>query len=134
MINLKLEGFLENLVNTLKDDEFFLDIRIINAFPRINAPVRLSRETVAVGFSEIKLDSVSVDEDNCAGDVCVFVDIFIPLKYETERLNEIFTRICRCFFEFNILSISADKTVVDGGTASYVMKTKFNFNCGIEVV
>lgn len=130
---MRLEAFMDELICIIQSDNDFSDIRIMKAYPCTPAPSRLEKETIAVGFEEITLSSASVDEGRRAGNVCVYIDIFVPLRVDNSRLSEIFTMICRCLSDCNVLSISADKAAVDVNTASYVMKTKFTFNGEIEV-
>ena len=131
---MKIENTIDKLIEVISADDYFNDIKIIKAYPCSIAPTRIVTETVALGFDEIRLSSASVDESGRAGDLSVFVDIFIPIKTDNSRASEIFARICKCFYAYNILSVSAQRIAVDVNTASYVLKTVFTFNDEIEVI
>ena len=109
-------------------------MKIIKAYPCTAAPARLSKETIALGFEKVDFSSVSVDDNSRAGSISVFADIFVPLKTDNGRACDIFSRLCRCFGRYNVISVSAQRITVDMNTASYVMKTAFTFNDEIEVV
>ncbi len=131
---MKIENIIDRLIEVISADDYFSDIKIIKAYPCTIAPSRIATETVALGFDEIRLSSASVDNSNRAGDISVFVDIFIPIKMENSRACDIFSRICRCFYVYNILSVSAQRMAVDINTSAYVLKTVFTFNDEIEVI
>lgn len=131
---MKIENIIDRLIEVISADDYFSDIKIIKAYPCTIAPSRIATETVALGFDEIRLSSASVDDSNRAGDISVFVDIFIPIKMENSRACDIFSRICRCFYVYNILSVSAQRMEVDINTSAYVLKTVFTFNDEIEVI
>lgn len=131
---MKIENIIDRLIAVISADDYFSDIKIIKAYPCTIAPSRIATETVALGFDEIRLSSASVDDSNRAGDISVFVDIFIPIKMENSKACDIFSRICRCFYVYNILSVSAQRMAVDINTSAYVLKTVFTFNDEIEVI
>lgn len=86
---------------------------------------------------ELKRADNGIDVDffiSNAGSISVFADIFVPLKTDNGRACDIFSRLCRCFGRYNVISVSAQRITVDMNTASYVMKTAFTFNDEIEVV
>lgn len=131
---MRIENMIDGLIHLIKQDDYFSDIKVMKAYPCTSAPSRIGCDTVALGIERINLSSVSVDESSRAGDLCVFADIFIPLKTDNSKACDIFIRLCRCFSIYNILSVSAQRIAVDVNTASYVMKTAFTFNDEIEVV
>ncbi len=131
---MKIENIIDRLIEVISADDYFEDIKIIKAYPCTIAPSRIAAETVALGFDEIRLSSSSVDDSIREGDISVFVDIFIPIKTENSRACDIFSRICRCLYIYNILSVSAQRITVDVNTSAYVLKTVFTFNDEIEVV
>lgn len=131
---MQIESFIDEFIGLIKNDDYFSDIKIIKAYPCTAAPVRLSKETIALGFEKVDFSSVSVDDNSRAGSICVFADIFVPLKTDNGRVRDIFSRLCRCFGRYNVISVSAQRITVDMNTASYVMKTAFTFNDEIEVV
>lgn len=125
---------LDEIIEAIKKDDYFSDIRIIKAYPCSAAPARLAEETVAIGFEEVNFSSVSVDESARAGETSVFIDIFIPIKMSNAKAIDIFSRLCRCFHNLNILSVRAERITVDIHTASYLLKTAFTFHNEIEVI
>lgn len=131
---LRIDSVLDILINKIKSDEYFSDIKVIKAYPFTAAPTRLTKETVAIGFDEITFSAMSIDESSRAGDVAVFTDVFIPLKMNSSRAIDIFSGICRCFDGFNVLSVRCERITVDVSTAAYVLKTSFTFNNEIEVI
>lgn len=131
---MKIESFMDEFIGLIKSDDYFSDMKIIKAYPCTAAPVRLSKETIALGFEKVDFSSVSVDDNSRAGSISVFADIFVPLKTDNGRACDIFSRLCRCFGRYNVISVSAQRITVDMNTASYVMKTAFTFNDEIEVV
>lgn len=131
---LRIDSVLDTLISTIKADDYFSDIRVIKAYPCSAAPTRLAKETVAIGFDEISFSSMSIDENAREGEVTAFIDIFIPLKINNSRAVDIFSRLCRCFNSFNILSVRCERMNVDVNTASYVLKTAFTFHNEIEVI
>lgn len=131
---MKIESFIDEFISLIKSDVYFSGIKIIKAYPCTAAPVRISKETIALGFEKVDFSAISVDDSNRAGSVSVFADIFIPLKTDNGRACEIFSRLCRCCGRYNVISVSAQRIAVDINTASYVMKTAFTFNDEIEVV
>jgi hypothetical protein len=131
---MRLDEIIDQFIALIKENEYFEDIRAIKAYPCTDAPVRISRATVALGVERIDMSSVSVDESNRAGEVSVFADIFVPLKSGSDKAQEIFLKLCSCLSGYNILSVSAERIAVDVNTSSYVLKTAFTFNDEIEVV
>ena len=131
---MRVENMVDELIYLIKSDDYFSDITVMKAYPCTAAPTRIAKKTVALGLENIDLSSSSVGESNRAGNVSVFADIFVPLKSENSKTCEIFTRLCRCFYVYPILSISAQRITVDINTSSYVLKTKFTFNDEIEVI
>lgn len=131
---MKIENLIDRLIEVISADDYFENIKIIKAYPCTIAPSRIAAETVALGFDEIRLSSSSVDDSSRAGDISVFIDIFIPIKTENSRACDIFSRICRCLYVYNILSVSAQRISVDVNTSAYVLKTVFTFNDEIEVI
>lgn len=131
---MRIESFIDEFIDSIKKDDYFSDIKIIKAYPCTEAPVRLLKETIALGFDKVDFTSISIDDSNRAGSISVFADIFIPLKKDNGRAGDIFSRLCRSLCRYNVISVSAQRTVVDNNTASYVMKTEFTFNDEIEVV
>lgn len=131
---LRIDNALDALINTIRADAYFSDIRVIKAYPFSAAPTRLAKETIVFGFDEITFSSTSVDESSRSGNLTVFADIFIPLKINSARAVDVFSQICRCFNGFNILSVRCERITVDVSTASYVLKTAFTFNNEIEVI
>lgn len=131
---MKIENMIDGLIDLIRCDDYFSDIKIIKAYPCTAAPSRICRETVALGIERIDLSSVSVDDSNRAGELCIFADIFVPLKSDNSKACDIFIRLCKCFCIYNILSVSAQRIAVNLNTSSYVLKTAFTFNDEIEVV
>lgn len=131
---MRIEEIVEQIINTVKSDDFFNDVKIIKAYPNSNYPTRLGCDIVAVGLDEIQLCKRGIDELDNAGEISVFVDIFTPVKTEITRASEIFTRLCKCLYCYNLVSISAQRIITDSERAAFVLKTKFTFNDEIEVV
>lgn len=131
---MRLEKLLDRLIDIIKTDDYFADIKVMKAYPCAIAPTRILKDTVALGIEGVELLSVSVDDSNRAGDISVFADIFIPVKKDNGKAYEIFTELCRCLCIFNVIRISAQRIAVDANTASYVLKTVITFNDEIEVV
>lgn len=131
---LKIDSVLDDLISTIKADDYFSDIKVIKAYPCSAVTVRLAKVTVAVGFDEISFSSMSVDENTREGEVTAFIDVFIPLKMDSSVAMDIFSRICSCFKGFNILLVRCERMSVDVNTASYVLKSAFTFNNEIEVI
>lgn len=131
---MKIENVLDDIIRTIQADEYFSDIRVIKAYPCSVAPTRLADETVVIGFDEIRFSSMCVDESGREGDIAVFIDIFVPVKMNSSRASDILSRLCRCFGNYNVLSVCAERLTVDLNTAAYQLRTAFTFNYEIEVI
>lgn len=131
---MKLENLPDEIIDLIKAEMFFSDIRVIKAYPCDAASVRISRETIAIGIDEITMMSASMDDSRRKGDIKIFADIFIPIKHGSSRAGEIFIKLCSCLKKYNVVSICAQRIAVDKRTCSYIMKTAIAFNDEIEVV
>lgn len=126
MLNIKT--LLDDFVSALRKDSYFDDIKIIRAYPFMPRPTELKECVVAVGFSDITLESDRIGESDRYGQVKIFADIFVPFGRDSRKACEIFTRICEALNCYNVVSISAQRTYANKETASYIMKSEIAFN------
>lgn len=126
MLNIKT--LLDDFVSNLRKDNYFDDIKIISAYPFLSRPTQLKQSVVAVGFSDITLESDRIGESSRYGQVKIFADIFVPFGNDSRRTCEIFTNICKAASCYNVVSVSAQRTYANKESASYIMKTEFAFN------
>lgn len=131
---MRIENVLDDMVDMIKADTYFSNIRVIKAYPCSTASTHLADETIAIGIDKISFSSMSVDESSREGDIAVFIDIFIPLKLSSSRASDILSGLCRCFRDLHVLSVRADRMTVHVDTAAYLLRTVFTFNNEIEVV
>lgn len=119
---------LNDLISILKEDRYFDHIKVICAYPYSEVPTRAKECCVAIGFDEVKMTSLQLESGERMGDVSVFADIFVPIKDDSRKTCDIFSRICKCFSVFNVVSIFSKRIEVDKNTQTYVLKTKITFN------
>ncbi|MDE6155869.1 MAG: hypothetical protein K2F67_05460 [Eubacterium sp.] len=131
---MRIENVVDDIIDMIKADAYFSNIRVVKAYPCSTAPTHLANETVAIGIDEISFSSMSVDESSREGNIAVFMDIFVPIKMSSSRASDILSGLCRCFRDLNILSVCADRITVHVDTAAYLLRTVFTFNNEIEVV
>ncbi|MGN1329017.1 MAG: hypothetical protein ACI4V4_04880 [Eubacterium sp.] len=126
MLNIK--SLLDEFVLALRKDSYFDEIKIISAYPYAFRPTELKECIIAVGFSDISLESDRIGESSRYGQVKIFVDIFVPFGNDSKMACEIFTHICEVANCYNVVAISAQRTYANKETASYIMKTEVAFN------
>lgn len=125
-------SLIDDLKRAIKENRFFEKIDVIYAFPAGIKPTRLKNEMIALGIEKIELSSCEIDSSARSGNISVFADVFIPLKYGGERAGLIFDKLCRCFFEYNVLSITASRLAVDEAAGAYVFKCMFTFKDKVD--
>lgn len=131
MLNIKT--LLDDFVSVLRKDEYFKEIKITQAYPFSVKPTALKDSIIAVGCSDISMNNCHIGFRETAGDVGLFADIFVPMKYGSAKVTEIFTRLCLVLKEMNIISIQAQRIYADSETMAYVMKTQLNFRGELEL-
>ncbi len=127
-----LESLIDNLKNVIKQNPFFESIGVIHAFPAAIKPTRLKNEMIALGIEKIELSSCEIDSSTRAGEISVFADIFVPFRYGGARAGLVFDKLCRCFFDYNVLSIAASRLAVDEAAGAYVLKCVFTFKDKVD--
>lgn len=124
-----ISTLLDRFVGLIKYDIKFKKIDVINAYPSVVKPTRLNKICVAVGLGELNLHASQIDCPAIAGDVSVFVDIFIPFKMDRRNMDTIFTDICDILSRsYNVISVSASGITADERIQAIVLKSKFTIN------
>lgn len=129
---MKLDDITLTVKQIIKQDEFFKNIRVINAFPNVMKTTRLDAVTIAIGVNSVDIESDQIESYSRSGNISVFADIFLPTSHKVNELESIFASLCRCFNCFNIISIRAGRTGFDPYAQAYLMKTVFTFNDEIK--
>lgn len=124
---MRLDMILDEIINLIKKDDYFNDIKVAKAYPCSAVPTKITKCIVAFGFDEIRLNSNQLDEGTRAGSVSIFADIFIPIKQNSTKGVEIFSRLCNVLSVYNVASVSAERLAVDRQTQTYVLKTGITF-------
>lgn len=108
---MRVDSLVKSIIETLGES---LDgAKVIAAYPKAQKPTRLAVPYIAVGIKEISLAPVFIDSDVKAGDICVFFNIYAPLKYEKSP-EELFALICAALNgEYNITAIGSYKATSD---------------------
>ena len=124
---IKTENMIDELINTIKSDDSFKDVKIIKAYPSYDKPTRLSRAHIAIGIMKMNLEPYQIDNPEKAGELTIFADLFCPLKWDNSELTKLFSRLCSAVQEYNITSIQAEKITADSNTQAYQLKTTITF-------
>ncbi len=124
---MRLDTFVNGLIDEIKNDSYFSDMKIVNAYSALQKPTRLSRVYIALGVCEISLEKNHIDFTDKAGDVSVFADIFVPLNSDF-NVSEIFSRLCKVLNYYNISSIKAQTITSDRDIEAILLKTVFTFS------
>lgn len=119
---MRIDKITTELINAVKQNEYFNDINVIAAYPKGKKPTRLERICIAFGISEVNISSAYIDEHERTGTVTVFADIFVPLKYDCGIMPVIFSKMCESLSGFNILSITAGRISTDSDIQAYLLK------------
>lgn len=122
----KIDTLISGIVEDIKDDSYFADMKIINAYPNEIKPTRLSCVYIALGISEINIKPNQIDFSHKAGEVSVFADIYIPIR-SNENMGEIFTQLCRVMNYYNLSSVRTYRMTADRDAEANVLKAVFTF-------
>lgn len=124
-----ISSLVTRVVGLIKYDNKFKKIDVIKAYPSVVKPTRFNKTCVAVGLSEINLHPSQIDCPAIAGEISVFVDIFIPFKMDCSGIGDIFTDICDILSRsYNVMSVSASEITADERIQAIVLKSKFTIN------
>lgn len=129
---MKVQAFTNALIERVRRDSWFREMRVLYAYPDTVKPTRLSRVHIAMGIREMDLKPCFVDSTAQAGEVSVFADIYIPLKMDSALAEEVLRQLCRVLGGYNVAGISASKLTADKYTQANVLRTVFTFNDLIE--
>lgn len=121
-----INSLLSRVVGLIKYDGKFSKISVIQAYPSVVKSTRLNKICVAVGISGVNLHPSQIDSPARAGEVSVFVDIFIPFKMDGIHASDVFIDICDILSRsYNVMSVSASRLAVDECIQASVLKTSF---------
>ncbi len=124
---IKAEKMIDELMNTIKSDNRFKDVKIIKAYPNYDKPTRLSRAHIAIGIMKMNFEPYQIDDSEKAGELTIFADLFCPLKWDNSELTKLFSGLCNTIAKYNITSIQAEKITADANTQAYQLKTTITF-------
>ncbi|MCC8073246.1 MAG: hypothetical protein LIO62_03880 [Clostridiales bacterium] len=119
---------LDNFVKAIKADEYFSSTKVIYAYPCKVKPTLLSENIIAVGLTDISLESTSIGNDGDFGKASIFADIFVPAKSGNAQMSEEFIRLCADAWELGVISVSANRVEFDSSLGAYVLKSVFTFS------
>lgn len=125
MIN--TENIIDTLIENLKKDNGFENVKLIKAYPNYDKPTRLSRIYIAMGIMEMNLAPYQMDYPAQAGELTIFADLYCPLKWDSGELTKLFSKLCNAVKGYNPTSIRAEKITADAVTQSYQLKTAITF-------
>lgn len=123
-----IDTIIDQLIDVIKKDKYFDNIRVINAYPFKTKPTRITKAYVALGIYEINMKSYNIDDSQRRGEVSVFADIFVPVHSDNGYISEIFMHLCDALKCFNVLSVSASGITADSDIQAVVMKTVITFD------
>lgn len=125
---MRLDTLLDELIGIIKGDTYFDNIRVIKAYPSDIKPTRLNCPYIALGLSEIDMNSSSIDSSQRSGTISVFADIYVSGRCDGAIICDVFTRLCEVLSCFNVLSIKAGRTQYDTYTQANVLKGVITFD------
>ncbi len=129
---MRIDDITLTIKKIIREDAFFENTGVINAFPNRMKSTRLHKPVIALGVDNIEMESEQIESSSRSGQISVFADIFLPTSSGISELENIFSNLCRCFNHFNIISIRTGRIEFDDYAQTYVMKTVFTFNDEIE--
>lgn len=117
-----LKNVLAKIKASLEENDYFDSIKITNAYVAEKKPTRLNCRVIALGIEKIDFNSSSVGQNYRTGDIRLFADVFLPACDDTSFYGEIICEICKSLYDYNVLSISADRIKYDTSVQAYIMK------------
>lgn len=125
---MRLDTILDELIRIIKGNSYFDNIKVIKAYPSDINPTRLGYPYIAVGLSEIDMQSSGIDSAQRSGQISVFADVYVSGRQDCTLIYDIFTRLCEVLSCFNVLSIKASRMQYDTYTQANVLKGVITFD------
>lgn len=125
---MKIDKIADEFINTLRLSGILADVKIIEAYPNLTKPTRLSKPVVSVSACNMDLSVNGIGEDNFAGEYAVNVNIYIAKELGAYNPAEIFGRICKAADNLLISGVKADDVKFDRTSDCFVLKSVFTFN------
>lgn len=127
-----LDGILNEVKEKLTQSQLFSGVKIIGAFENKLKPTKLKNPVISLGIDSVDLSSDSIDESSRNGEIKIFADIFVPLNGSALNTQDIFLNICKTLSCYNVLSVTAQRLVVDETTQTFLLKTNVCFRDTLE--
>lgn len=131
MMNIK--ALLMNVVDTLKADPFFDDIKLVRAYPYMTKPTMPEEAIIAISIGEVKLKPCHIGEDSLMIELSLWTDIYVPFSLGTELGCDIFSRLCECVGRISPKCISSSRMVADKESGCYLLQCEITFDRELEV-
>lgn len=130
---MNIRSFLLNIVNELRQDSFFENVRIVRAYPYVTKPTEPSQPAVAINIGGISCRPCHIGDDSLATKLDIYADIYVPFKLGGDYVSDIFCRLCECVRGLGVQSIITKRTTADIKSGCYVMECSIGFERELEL-
>jgi hypothetical protein len=128
-----LSDKIDFLIEKLKENCYFDNVKIIKSYPYSKKDTRLSKTVVAVSPSKIEAQNISIGNDTLYGDYSVDFDVFIPIQSGSPVDSSVIEQIVVTLSECQPKSVYVSEISVNNSISCCLAKCTFTFNGKIEI-
>jgi hypothetical protein len=128
-----LTNEIDVLIEMLRANSYFDDIKIIKAFPYSMKATRLAKTVIAVSPSKVEGENISIGDNKMFGEYSIDFDVFIPIlsgtPVKSDVIEQIVTTVSACYPS----GISVSAITVNNDISCTTAKCTFTFSGEISI-
>lgn len=126
MIN--AENFVNAIISKIKENSFFDDKKVIQAFPDVQKATALRKPVIAVGLKEISVGDSSIGQQIKTGNISISANVFIPFSCTGCSAEKCICEICKSVIGCGISAVRISECAADSYAQCFTVQSVFTFN------